>query len=63
MSIDQPVQTFTLADLSKGEQFLDYGNEGVWHIWTGYDHILFLLSLLLPAVLVRATVPGEVSSE
>jgi len=27
--------------------------EGVWHIWIGFDHILFLLSLLLPAVLVR----------
>ena len=27
--------------------------DGVWHIWIGYDHILFLLSLLLPAVLVR----------
>lgn len=26
---------------------------GVWHIWIGFDHILFLLSLLLPAVLVR----------
>jgi hypothetical protein len=25
--------------------------EGVWHIWNGYDHILFLLTLLLPAVL------------
>ena len=25
----------------------------MWHIWTGFDHILFLLSLLLPAVLVR----------
>jgi len=31
--------------------FLDYFNEGVWHIWTGFDHILFLCSLLLPAVL------------
>jgi hypothetical protein len=31
----------------------DYVREGVWHIWIGYDHILFLLSLLLPAVLVR----------
>jgi len=28
--------------------------EGVHHIWVGYDHILFLLSLLLPAVLIRA---------
>ncbi len=27
--------------------------DGTWHIWIGYDHILFLLSLLLPAVLVR----------
>jgi hypothetical protein len=33
--------------------FLDYLKEGVWHIWTGFDHILFLCSLLLPAVLVR----------
>jgi HupE / UreJ protein len=31
--------------------FLDYTNEGVWHIWTGFDHILFLCALLLPAVL------------
>ena len=32
---------------------LEYIREGVWHIWIGLDHILFLLSLLLPAVLVR----------
>ena len=35
------------------QAFADYVREGVWHIWIGYDHILFLLSLLLPAVLVR----------
>ena len=34
-------------------QFATYLHEGVSHIWTGFDHILFLLSLLLPAVLVR----------
>jgi len=34
-------------------QFATYLNEGVRHIWAGFDHILFLLSLLLPAVLVR----------
>jgi len=34
-------------------QFATYVHEGVWHIWQGFDHILFLLSLLLPAVLVR----------
>jgi hypothetical protein len=32
-------------------QFFDYAREGVWHIWLGFDHVLFLLSLLLPAVL------------
>ncbi|MDP3619192.1 MAG: HupE/UreJ family protein [Ramlibacter sp.] len=30
-----------------------YLQDGVWHIWIGFDHILFLLALLLPAVLVR----------
>jgi hypothetical protein len=30
-----------------------YAHEGVSHIRTGYDHMLFLVSLLLPAVLVR----------
>lgn len=29
--------------------------EGVHHIWTGYDHLLFLLALLLPAVLRRTS--------
>ena len=33
-------------------QFLSYGKEGVWHIWIGIDHMLFLISLLLPAVYV-----------
>ena len=26
--------------------------EGIRHIWQGYDHLMFLLALLLPAVLV-----------
>ncbi len=34
-------------------QFATYVREGIWHIWLGFDHILFLMSLLLPAVLVR----------
>lgn len=25
-------------------------SQGVWHIWTGYDHILFLITLLMPSV-------------
>lgn len=58
-SVDDSEQRFQLADLSRWEQFLDYGNEGVWHIWTGFDHVLFLLSLLLPAVLVRSSRPQQ----
>lgn len=50
---ERPTQTFVVAEISMLAQFLDYGREGVWHIWIGFDHILFLLSLLLPAVLVR----------
>lgn len=32
--------------------FQEYFTQGVWHIWIGFDHILFLVTLLLPAVLV-----------
>jgi hypothetical protein len=46
-------QTFRLAQPSLRRQFLDYVATGVDHIWSGYDHILFLLSLLLPAVVVH----------
>ena len=45
-------QVFELKAASRWTQFLAYMEEGIWHIWVGYDHILFLLSLLLPAVLV-----------
>ena len=45
-------QTFELKAVSRWAQFIDYAREGVWHIWIGFDHILFLLSLLLPAVLL-----------
>ncbi len=38
---------------SRLSQFRQYVVEGIWHIWIGFDHILFLLSLLLPAVLVH----------
>ncbi len=44
------LQTFELRETSRLTQLLDYLREGVWHIWVGFDHILFLLSLLLPAV-------------
>jgi hypothetical protein len=46
----QPTQQFDLRNLSATERFLDFIRLGVWHIWTGIDHILFLLALLLPSV-------------
>jgi hypothetical protein len=45
-------QDFELKTASRARQFAAYFIEGVWHIWIGFDHILFLVSLLLPAVLV-----------
>lgn len=41
------------AEASAWSTFLRFLGEGVWHIWIGYDHIAFLLLLLLPVVLVR----------
>ena len=51
---DQPRLSLDPDGRSRWAQFLDYGREGVWHIWIGFDHVLFLLSLLLPAVLLAA---------
>ncbi len=52
-SPEHPTQEFRFDLVQPWRQFLTFLREGVWHIWTGYDHILFLLALLLPAVLVR----------
>lgn len=45
-------QKLAVAGRSAWTQFGDYVRHGVWHIWIGYDHILFLLALLLPSVMV-----------
>jgi hypothetical protein len=47
-------QVLSLVAPDRWQQFTAYVKDGVWHIWIGYDHILFLLSLLLPAVLLAA---------
>lgn len=49
----------TRAAGSMWRQAAGYLRHGVWHIWTGYDHILFLLSLLLPAVLGKGWRPAS----
>jgi HupE/UreJ protein len=48
---DRPVQSFDLEKPRSGREFLAFVRHGVWHIWIGLDHILFLMALLLPAVL------------
>ena len=46
-------QTLALQAPGRWDTLKQYMLDGVWHIWIGYDHILFLLALLLPSVLVR----------
>jgi hypothetical protein len=48
---DSTAQRFELRNHTLLEQFISFAREGVWHIWIGIDHVLFLMSLLLPAVL------------
>ena len=50
---EQPTQTFTLAETSRLSTFTQFVRDGIHHIWIGYDHMLFLISLLLPSVLNR----------
>jgi hypothetical protein len=58
-TVEQPTRRFSLEAPSRGKEFLSFAWHGVWHIWIGYDHILFLLALLLPAVLQRAEGGGQ----
>ena len=47
----------------RGETIFDRGwrfvEEGAWHIWIGIDHVLFLVTLLLTAVMARKDVAWE----
>lgn len=43
----------SLSEASLWKGFYNMLKLGVWHIWIGLDHILFLLALLLPAVVRR----------
>jgi len=51
-SPETPEQKFDLGAPSH-TPFFTFVEQGIWHIWSGYDHILFLLALLLPGVLKR----------
>ncbi|PQJ15297.1 HupE/UreJ family protein [Aureicoccus marinus] len=45
---------FSLTEVSLWKGFWAMVKQGVWHIWIGLDHILFLLALILPAVVRRS---------
>lgn len=53
LSPERAIQDFKLTDVSRAATFLQFVEDGIHHIWIGYDHLLFLISLLLPAVLIR----------
>jgi hypothetical protein len=47
-----PIASLNLREPERWSEFKSFMTDGIWHIWTGIDHIMFLLSLLLPAVLI-----------
>lgn len=48
----QPIHHFELVQGGgQWTRWVSFVWEGVWHIWIGFDHMLFLVALLLPAVL------------
>ncbi len=49
----EPTRLLDLKKSSPWSELFQFGREGIWHILIGYDHILFLISLMLPAVLYR----------
>jgi len=59
---DKPKLSVPLEAASRLAQFFDYVGHGIWYIWIGFDHVLFLVSLLLPAALrpaARGWEPAE----
>ena len=46
-------QELSLTESSLWKGFWAMIKQGIWHIWIGIDHILFLLALVLPSVVRR----------
>lgn len=53
---------FTRAT-AQTKPFTELLQSGIWHIWIGYDHVLFLLVLLIPAVFRRTATGREAAAE
>jgi hypothetical protein len=52
LGLSHPAEILDIRGKGIGRTFIDFVGEGIWHIWRGFDHALFLLSLLLPAACV-----------
>jgi HupE/UreJ protein len=50
LSRDAPDATLNVSAPGRWQQLAAFLGEGIWHILEGYDHILFLLTLLFPTV-------------
>lgn len=46
----------------RGRTFSQYFIEGLWHVWIGLDHLLFLSAVFLPAVLRRTPAGWQVAA-
>lgn len=51
--VNDTKQTLSLKDASIWKGFWALVKLGVWHIWIGLDHILFIVALILPSVVFR----------
>jgi len=50
---DERVLRFNAGGAGGLTVFTQYFRAGIWHVWTGWDHMLFLAGLFLPAVTRR----------
>lgn len=55
------IQRFAIGDTKRSSTILLFTMEGAKHIWEGLDHLLFLLTLLLPGLLLWSTANAEPS--
>ena len=52
-SPDHQEETFDVAGLGARRSFAAFWRRGVWQTWLGFDHVVFLLALIIPTVLRR----------
>jgi len=53
-----PIQRFVLGESKRWSTIGLFTQEGAWHIWGGPDHLLFLLTLLLPGLMLLHRTTG-----